>query len=237
MEQIENNESKERILSASIKLFSEKGFDATRVNEIAETANVNKALIYYYFKSKEEILDYLVSSLFNSVTSMVMDFIHESVVHMVDDGLLDIEPDRLHFVSEEALQLFLKNMDTYYEKVLDYVIEHRHIIRILLVESLKDGKHHDDLFRLMDLTKDSENNPVYTTIRDADKDFIYTEGMVLHKFFFSLMPIINFAVYLDDYKKRSPLSEQELRDSFLRSLKIGIPTLISGKDILLLVRE
>lgn len=47
-----NNETRERIVNASIQLFSEKGFDATRVNEIARAANVNKALIYYYFKTK-----------------------------------------------------------------------------------------------------------------------------------------------------------------------------------------
>ncbi len=52
-------EAKERIINASIELFSKKGFDAASVNEIAEQANVTKALIYYYFKSKEEILDYL----------------------------------------------------------------------------------------------------------------------------------------------------------------------------------
>jgi AcrR family transcriptional regulator len=38
--------TKERIIKASVKLFSEKGFDATRVSEIADTANVNKVLIY-----------------------------------------------------------------------------------------------------------------------------------------------------------------------------------------------
>jgi len=52
-------EAKERIIAASIKQFSEKGFDGTRVNEIAESADVNKALIYYYFENKEAILDQL----------------------------------------------------------------------------------------------------------------------------------------------------------------------------------
>lgn len=42
-------EAKERILHASIQLFSEKGFDATSVTEIAKSADVTKALIYYYF--------------------------------------------------------------------------------------------------------------------------------------------------------------------------------------------
>ncbi len=80
-------EAKERILHASIQLFSEKGFDATSVTEIAKSADVTKALIYYYFKSKEEILDSLVHSLFDRVTSMTMDFIHAYIVQMIQaDG-------------------------------------------------------------------------------------------------------------------------------------------------------
>ncbi len=234
MEQIENNESKERILKASIKLFSEKGFDATRVNEIAEAAEVNKALIYYYFKSKEEILDYLIDSLFNSVTSIAMDFIHENILQMINDGRLDIETDRLHFNNEEALEYFLQQANVYFEALTDYVLEHKDIIRILLLESLKNGKHHNKLFSLIDLLKENDSNPVYKTIHDADNDFNLSEDTILFKFFFSFMPFVNFAAYIDDYKRSSSLSNQELRSSFLRSVRRVIFPFISGNDIFML---
>jgi hypothetical protein len=35
-----------------------------------------------------------------------MDFIHTSIVQMIKDGYLDMQPDRLHFISEEAVHLF-----------------------------------------------------------------------------------------------------------------------------------
>ncbi|ATW25439.1 TetR/AcrR family transcriptional regulator [Candidatus Formimonas warabiya] len=232
MEQLENNESRERILNASIALFSEKGFDATRVNEIAEAAKVNKALIYYYFKSKEDILDCLIDSLFKSVTSIAMDFIHENIVQMVKDGRLDINTDRLHFINEEAFDFFLQQANIYFEKLIEYVLEHRDIIRILLLESLKNGKHHDGLFRLTDFLKEKENNPLYKIIRDVGKYFDFSEDMKLYKFFFSFMPLINFAAYFDDYKKSSSLSDQEVCSSFLRSLRmVTFPFIISEKDI------
>lgn len=59
---MESIETRERILNASIHLFSKKGFDATRLDDIAKVANVNKALIYYYFKSKEDIMDAIINS-------------------------------------------------------------------------------------------------------------------------------------------------------------------------------
>ena len=74
------SEARERIINAAIELFSQKGYDATRVNDIASSANVNKALIYYYFKSKQDILDFMVDSLLNDAVSITLDFIQKNVV-------------------------------------------------------------------------------------------------------------------------------------------------------------
>ena len=75
-------DARERIIKAATQLFSQKGYDVTRVSDIATAADVNKALIYYYFKSKEDILDYMVHSLLNNAVSITMDFIHK---HRPDD--------------------------------------------------------------------------------------------------------------------------------------------------------
>lgn len=51
--------TRDKILLVSRQLFADKGFDATSVDEIVETAGVNKSSVYYYFKSKREILQQL----------------------------------------------------------------------------------------------------------------------------------------------------------------------------------
>jgi AcrR family transcriptional regulator len=48
---------KQQILEAAITLFARKGFSATGVREIAQTARVNIAMISYYFGSKRGILE------------------------------------------------------------------------------------------------------------------------------------------------------------------------------------
>ena len=45
-------EARDRILQAAGRLFSEKGYEGTRVYEIADAAGVNKVLIYYYVHNK-----------------------------------------------------------------------------------------------------------------------------------------------------------------------------------------
>ncbi len=62
---------KDRILDAAIKLFAEKGFDATSVDEIAKNAEINKAMIYYYFSSKEELLSSIIRKSINEFTSII----------------------------------------------------------------------------------------------------------------------------------------------------------------------
>jgi AcrR family transcriptional regulator len=47
---------KEKILKAAVRLFWQKAFLGTSIDDIARAADVNKATIYYYFESKSEIL-------------------------------------------------------------------------------------------------------------------------------------------------------------------------------------
>ncbi len=51
------------ILDVATDVFSRKGFDGTRIAEIAELAELPKANIYYYFSSKEEIYSTIIANL------------------------------------------------------------------------------------------------------------------------------------------------------------------------------
>ncbi len=56
---IETNDSstEEKIKEAARKVFTKKGFAATRTRDIAEEAGINLALLNYYFRSKEKLFD------------------------------------------------------------------------------------------------------------------------------------------------------------------------------------
>lgn len=49
-------ETLQRIAQTGLRLFSENGYDATTLDEIAEAAGISRRTFFYYFKSKEEIL-------------------------------------------------------------------------------------------------------------------------------------------------------------------------------------
>lgn len=48
-------ETRDRIIDAAIKLFSENGYGSTAVRDIAERARVRVSTLYHYFRSKEMI--------------------------------------------------------------------------------------------------------------------------------------------------------------------------------------
>jgi len=48
-------ETQEKILTAAIAVFAERGFDGASTHEIAQRAGVNQPLILYHFRSKERL--------------------------------------------------------------------------------------------------------------------------------------------------------------------------------------
>jgi AcrR family transcriptional regulator len=54
--------AKEKILIAAAKLFSKKDFASTSIREIASLAGVNLAMINYYFKSKDKLLENILKN-------------------------------------------------------------------------------------------------------------------------------------------------------------------------------
>lgn len=54
------NKTKRRIFNTAIKMFSEKGYDNTSVEEITAIAGVAKGSLYYHFSKKEDIFDMLL---------------------------------------------------------------------------------------------------------------------------------------------------------------------------------
>lgn len=65
------NKTKRKIFETSLKLFSEKGYDATSIEEITATVGVAKGTLYYHFNSKEEIFNFLVEEGMKLLTNSI----------------------------------------------------------------------------------------------------------------------------------------------------------------------
>jgi len=70
---------KAKILESSLALFSQKGYHASTIEEIAKAAGVGKGSVYNYFESKESLLKALI---FETILEAVewMDSDHDGVI-------------------------------------------------------------------------------------------------------------------------------------------------------------
>ena len=63
-----SQERKAQILQAALELFSQSGYEAASMNDLAARCNLSKAAIYHYFDSKDAILLALTESIFQADT-------------------------------------------------------------------------------------------------------------------------------------------------------------------------
>jgi AcrR family transcriptional regulator len=80
-----NSETEQKIIRAATEVFLEKGKDGARMQEIADQAAINKALLHYYFRSKEK----LFLTVFRTEFRVMLDNLFQTVFDSDDfDGFL-----------------------------------------------------------------------------------------------------------------------------------------------------
>ena len=63
--------SRDRLLAAAVAEFAARGFDGAKVDRIAARARLNKAMLYYHFRSKADLYRAILTELFQSMTRAV----------------------------------------------------------------------------------------------------------------------------------------------------------------------
>jgi len=63
--------SQANIIKSATKLFAINGFNATTVDDIAKSANINKAMIFYYYKSKEGLYEYIMTDMLDHLLEKI----------------------------------------------------------------------------------------------------------------------------------------------------------------------
>ena len=82
------SKTKDKILSTALKLFSSKGYKATTVRDIAGAMGVKQSALYNHFKSKDEILETLISNLTTSDIVTLFDHRESTEVQKQGKALL-----------------------------------------------------------------------------------------------------------------------------------------------------
>lgn len=115
-----------QVLISSLKLFSEIGFENTTSSLIAEHAGVSEGTVFSYFKTKEGILDAILSR-----------FLEQVIPEVIADF-----SDKRFIIEQETFSLFLKSI---VQDRLVFIQNNKMQVKILLSRSLIDKKISEEL--------------------------------------------------------------------------------------------
>jgi AcrR family transcriptional regulator len=187
---------KDIILNAAEKEFSAKGFDGARVDQIAREAGVNKALLYYYFKSKKGLLQALYERL-------------------IDKGLSTLQFETL---SEGNLVDDPESFTRFYSTFLSFFEKYRDIIRILMIESLK--KEGDS--PILELAKIYLDGRALKLVEEMKAAGFRTsddhQQWAVTEFFTGMMPFLSYILFKDEFREILGISAEQLNRYFMQSI-------------------
>ena len=159
-------ERKAQILAAASNIFLKKGFDAARMEEIAAGAGLSIGGVYWYYKSKEEV----ILDLMDSITNTDLDDLH---------ALLDVPGtvvERLEAYIRASVPPAEKLSPLFYDfyglggrdprvrsRLQAYFRAYRQVIAALLAQGVARGE-----FRPLDV--ESARDPVRRALRRDARD-------------------------------------------------------------------
>ena len=114
--------TRDEILRASLKVFSEKGFGASRMEDIALELQATRGLLYYHFKTKEEILDAVMAK-------------------------FDVMPGLDEFVASSSAMPLRQALEAIVQISLDTMAANPELVRFLHVHSLLSAAEAEVVYR------------------------------------------------------------------------------------------
>jgi TetR/AcrR family transcriptional regulator len=195
-------DSKQKILEAARVEFSRHGLEGARVDRIAVKSKINKAMIYYYFHSKEG----LYQAVFDSIFERVKEFIEmaQPAADSLDDFLLKLsEFYNIHLATEKALSpLLLRELASGGERLRNAISKmvHRRGLQRKLIDfidqGIKEGK-----------------------LRKVDGKQAIISFIAMNIFYLLMAPVANEIWEIGDAEKFRKERPKEIVELFLYGIK------------------
>ncbi|ULQ55373.1 TetR family transcriptional regulator [Flavihumibacter rivuli] len=149
---IEKVEKRDQILEAAEQLFFNKGFEGTSVREVCQLANVNVAMVNYYFGSKEGLFEKMIerrASFLKGKLQQLMDDQSLSAAEKIN-RIIDSYVERLFshrgFTLTIMREMTVQQRSHFHETMANIFIGNMRIIKHIVQKGIDDGE-----FRKVDI--------------------------------------------------------------------------------------
>jgi TetR/AcrR family transcriptional regulator len=132
------------IKEAAKEIFLQKGYDGARMQDIADKTGFNKALLHYYFRSKENLFDVIFFEQFGKMIKQVKEGLkgemnlHDKIEFFVDNyiSMLEKNPYLPLFVINELS----RNPDRFVDKIKSFKIHATAASMVsMMMDAMEDG--------------------------------------------------------------------------------------------------
>lgn len=197
----ENTESE--ILEAAKEVFQQKGMDGTRMQEIADKANINKALLHYYFRNKQLLFEAVFKNAF-----------------------LLLAP-QINTILNDDSDLFAK-IQNFTHSYISFVVEHPYVPNFVIqeinrnpefIQKLKADKNFPSVDKFKtEVTQAIENG----LIKPIKPESLFINIMSLNIFPFIGKSLLSALTNInsDDYDSLLESRKNEVADFIINSIKI-----------------
>jgi TetR/AcrR family transcriptional regulator len=181
--------TEQKIFEAARKVFIKKGLNGARMQEIADEAGINKALLHYYFRSKDQLFYAIFQEAFKTMIPFVSELFNSDIS-------------------------FEKKIFRLSEKYYDILNSNRHIPLFVLNEIQQHPEKASkllDLHQIVDMVKLTAQIKIEFGLMSIDENFVrqsfinFLSNMI---FPFVGRPIIQFNMKMTDVEYEYFLKER-----------------------------
>ena len=137
-------DKKEYILTTALELFGQKGFEGTSIRDIACKANVNVAMISYYFGSKEKMFESIVENKARQLKEVFSELVNNSSLSEIEkiDLVIDHYVARIfaHPVFHHLLhrELSLNQRTQMHEGIIDVLLKNFMVVKKIIENGIQN---------------------------------------------------------------------------------------------------
>ena len=136
---METISTEQKIIRAADKLFTQKGYAATKTREIAEEAGTNLALLNYYFGSKENLYKKVVKEKFSILLDALRPILSDEQISLKEKISLITKNYTNLLVENEELPIFILNELTVNKELFAKITQNTRLIaQPVLEKQLKE---------------------------------------------------------------------------------------------------
>lgn len=152
--ELELTDKKLQIIAAAENLFATTGFDGTSVRDIAKEANVNIAMISYYFGSKEKLLEAIFEKRFKETNLKLNEMVQNDQLSPIEKVYQLIESfiDRAFGNQRFHRIMMLEQISGRTSPILEFLLEYKKKNHELIHKLIHDGQKKGVFKKKIDIT-------------------------------------------------------------------------------------